>query len=87
MTRHKARHACADYLYELREYRLGDTVYCSCNRQWTLRPLTWVRVVASWLRPIVATHDSDERVWVRDRKAERAARRERILREREARRG
>lgn len=87
MSRKLARHACADHIHGLRHRSVNDTMPCTCGRMYTLRLLTLAVAVTTWFRTAVECIDSDQQVWVRNRAAERAARRERILREREWRRG
>lgn len=83
MSRKLARHACADYLYDLRGFQAGDTVFCCCKRMWTLverDTITFRQMVASWFRPITASVESDRVAWIRDCQAERADQRQRDLR-------
>lgn len=83
MSARAIAHDCATYLYRLRGYDYGNTMPCECGRQFTLRPLTRWRVVVFW-----RGYDSAEGdVWLRNRRAERAGRREQTLRRREWNRG
>jgi len=79
---HDDIHDCATFLWSQRQ-QPGDTVTCRCNRMWTLGSLTRWRLLL-W----GTYHDAPDgqSLWVRDRRAERAVRRVRILRTREARR-
>lgn len=76
-------HDCATYLYGQPFRTLGDAIICRCGSHWVLQEMTFWLTVARW-RWHYSQHGN---VWVRDRGAERAARRERILRAREWRRG
>lgn len=77
-------HNCADYLYD-RRGSVNDTIICFCGQHFTLRRRTRALTLAWWRG--ISSVVGDDVLWVRNRAAERAARRrERILREREWRR-
>lgn len=68
------RHQCGQWLHRRRD-ALGDTITCTCNRQYTLRQLTFLLAMASWVRPMYGSYHGHELVWVRNRRAERRDRR------------
>lgn len=82
-SRLTADHDCATYLYGQGFRTLGDTVICRCGSHWVLCEITRLLAVMWW-----RWHDSQHGglVWVRDKPAERAARREQTLKAREWRR-
>ncbi len=82
--RHRlAVHDCATELHGSAFRTLGDRVVCTCGTRWTLTELTFWLNITRW-----RWHESKHgNVWVRDKAAEKAARREQILRAREWRRG
>lgn len=76
-------HDCATSLRRRDARTIGDTIICACTHHFTLRPVTRWLEWQPW-----RWHESSNPplVWVRDKAAERAYRRERTLRAREWRR-